>query len=209
VANDKYDDRGRDDDRDDRDDRGRDRSDDRDDRRGGGDPVAMAKQKVSAPAVLLIIAGIIGLLFGAFAVFQAFTSPYAGYENSVKIVEMMVPAGQQRDEAVAKLAAQKEDSRLDKPLSLIQYAACIVLNLLTVVGGFSMKSLGNRGLAMTGAIAAIIPLSGCCFLTTPFGIWAVVVLANDVVKRGFALNGGKRPGPASDADDDRWGDSGR
>ena len=208
MANDNdYDDRGRgSDDRE----RDRDRDDDRRPDRDGHNAdldLSAAKRKVSAPAIALIIAGLIGLLMAGWAVFTALTNPYAGYENAVKIIEAITPAGAQRDDAVAKMAEKKEEMRSDTPATFVQLGLDILLNLLAVVGGFSMKSLGSRGLALTGAIAAIIPISGCCLLTTPFGIWAVVVLSNVIVKRGFALN--KRGATGDSPADDRWGDGRR
>ena len=55
-----------------------------------------------------------------------------------------------------------------------------------------MRSLSGYGLALTGSIAAIIPISGCCCLTMPVGIWALVVLLNPVVKAGFGLRRARR-----------------
>jgi len=51
-----------------------------------------------------------------------------------------------------------------------------------------MRALEGYGLAMTAAIIGIIPLcpNECC-CATPFGIWAVIVLANSDVKRAFQI----------------------
>ena len=56
---------------------------------------------------------------------------------------------------------------------------------LIFFGGLQMKGLKSRGMAMTGAITALIPCSVCCLLTLPFGIWALVVLNDEQVKRAF------------------------
>ena len=52
-------------------------------------------------------------------------------------------------------------------------------------GAWKMKTLESRGLAMAAAIVAMIPCSGCCLLGLPFGIWALVVLADPDVKNAF------------------------
>ena len=50
-----------------------------------------------------------------------------------------------------------------------------------------MKSLTSYGGAMTGAILAVIPcFSPCCIVGIPIGIWALVVLNDPVVKKGFS-----------------------
>lgn len=47
----------------------------------------------------------------------------------------------------------------------------------TIIGGIQLLRRATRNLAMVGAIAAIVPLTSCCFLAgVPVGIWAVVVL---------------------------------
>jgi hypothetical protein len=48
-----------------------------------------------------------------------------------------------------------------------------------------MKRLENYGFALTGAIVAMVPCSGCCLLGLPFGIWALVVLSDSSVKEAF------------------------
>jgi len=66
----------------------------------------------------------------------------------------------------------------------------VILGPLAILGGLAMKRLRGYGLAVLGAIAAIIPLGGCCVLSTPFGIWALIVLMNADVKEAFRANTG-------------------
>jgi hypothetical protein len=61
----------------------------------------------------------------------------------------------------------------------------IILNILIVVGASKMKRLENRGWAMTSSIIALLPCTGCCVLTLPFGIWALVALNKPEVKDYF------------------------
>jgi ABC-type proline/glycine betaine transport system permease subunit len=50
-----------------------------------------------------------------------------------------------------------------------------------------MRQLKGRGLAIAGAILAMIPLFTCCccVIGLPVGIWALVVLMNAEVKAAF------------------------
>lgn len=176
-----YDDR-RDDRRDDRDDDGD------DDRRGGDRPLGRAeagRRRLSTPGLLLILAGVFGALaaLGYFA--AAVTSPYALHDAMVDMANKG-PDGPERQKQLDDLAAKKESNRLDAPLNLASGGLGLVLNLLAIAGGVSMRSASSYGLSMAGAIAAIIPASGCCCVTMPIGIWALVVLLNNDAKAAFA-----------------------
>ena len=49
-----------------------------------------------------------------------------------------------------------------------------------------MMKLEHRGLAYAASILAMIPcISPCCILGLPFGIWSLVVLADNDVKSAF------------------------
>jgi hypothetical protein len=63
-----------------------------------------------------------------------------------------------------------------------------LLALLTLIGGIRMRGLRSYGLAMVGAIIAMIPClspSACCILGEVAGIWAIAVLLNQDVKSAF------------------------
>jgi hypothetical protein len=169
---------------------------DRDDRPRGGP--GEARRRVSTPAWMLILIGGLCLLLEIASLVVTFTNPTAVIDLQQKYLIDPMPAGADRDNLQKQLDDQKEQSRLDSPLNLGSTAVATVLNLLALIGGIKMRGLSGYGLAMTGAIAAVIPLSGCCCLTTPVGIWAIVVLLNPVVKEGF---GQRKAAPADDYDD--------
>lgn len=54
-----------------------------------------------------------------------------------------------------------------------------------LAGARKMKNLESYGMAMAAAIVAMLPCSGCCLLGLPFGIWALIVLADADVKAAF------------------------
>ena len=81
-----------------------------------------------------------------------------------------------------------------------------VMVVLSVVGlavsgfvayaGWQMRQMQGWGLAMAGAIVAMIPcISPCCLLGIPIGIWAILVLIDDEVKQAFAQGGNFGPPP--------------
>ena len=62
----------------------------------------------------------------------------------------------------------------------------VVSNVGTVIGAQQMLSLKNRMLAYAGCILACIPcFSPCLILGIPFGIWGLIAMADERVKRSF------------------------
>lgn len=180
-----------DDARDDYDDR--DQRDDRDpDRRGGGDEqtVARARAQVGAPGVFLILNGLLGLVVAAVLFVPMVLQP----EMIIKVARDMVvqqPPGPDRQRSEQQLDDAEKQIQQNKTATQIQNAIQLglvaVASLLAAVGGFAMRSLGNYGLSITGAVVSIIPcLTGCCCTGLPFGVWALVVLVRPEVKAGYA-----------------------
>ena len=69
----------------------------------------------------------------------------------------------------------------------------LVLDALTIYAGWQMRQLRSWPLCMAGSIAAMLPCSACCILGLPMGIWALIVLIDNEVKRLF--DGGDTPPP--------------
>lgn len=63
------------------------------------------------------------------------------------------------------------------------FVAMGVPSLLMLAGAFAMFRGKGLVLAWTGAIAAVLPCSPCCFVGMGFGIWAMVVLSDPRVKQ--------------------------
>lgn len=89
-------------------------------------------------------------------------------------------------------ADDEEDAQefIERNLSGPQGAGLNVVALLVsgvmLYGGWQMKNLEQWGFALAAAILAAIPcMSPCCCLSTPVGIWALVVLNNPAIKSSF------------------------
>jgi hypothetical protein len=68
------------------------------------------------------------------------------------------------------------------PLNLL----ALVMSVLTLMAGIKMLQRRSYGLVMTGVIIGMVPcLSACCCTGLPFGIWALVVLSNEEVRKSF------------------------
>ena len=124
-------------------------------------PGAFAADRVSAPAIGLIVTGSLGLvvqILGAAVNLMVFTV------QGVPQNEAFFVGGLQIGLAMIGIAS----------------------SILVIFAGVKMKNLENYGLAMAGAIVAMIPYCGpCCLLGLPFGIWAIVVLVSPEVKAAF------------------------
>ena len=59
------------------------------------------------------------------------------------------------------------------------------ISVMTAFGAVRMRKLESYPLAMTAAVLAILPCSGCCILSMPLGIWALVILLDAQVKESF------------------------
>ena len=153
-----------------------------------GDRVQIARQRVATPGTLLLVAGLIGVLVQLLSIGLIAGKPTAIYDFFVQMVENQ-PPGPNKQKMLNDLKAQENQMRLDTPVNIASSVLGLILNILTVIGGAKMRSLSGYGISVTGAIAGIIPVGGCCCLTLPIGIWALVVLMNVDVKAGFAAAG--------------------
>ncbi len=61
----------------------------------------------------------------------------------------------------------------------------ITIQLIVIAGAVKMLKLRSYGAAMTAAICATLPCSAMCILNTPFGIWSLIALNSQNVKRAF------------------------
>ena len=133
--------------------------------RGGSGSVnvAEARRKVQAPAILLIVTGVIGLLLHLASV------PL----NLANMAEFEAAGGQHPS--------------LNPPVIIFSAVVGLVFDGIVIFGGLQMKSLRSWGLALTASIFALIPfcVSCGCLVGLPAGIWAMVVLNDNMVKAAF------------------------
>lgn len=119
-----------------------------------------ALERVKVPAIGLIVTGGLGILGGIANIVMFFVMPNTSSPGMPEWVTG--PA-------------------FNIGLSVVSMG----LSVLVILGGMRMRNLEAWGLSMAASIVAIIPCFVCCFTGIPFGIWAVIVLLNDEVKRSF------------------------
>ncbi|HEX5105574.1 MAG TPA: hypothetical protein VFV87_17265 [Pirellulaceae bacterium] len=123
--------------------------------------------KVKPPAIVLIVAAVLGLGFSLFNVAFSFTEP-------------------QVDPNAPEFLREMQQGAVGPVAGAIQ-GAFAAINLLVLVGAVQMMRLKMWGLAVAASVVAMVNFgSCCCVLGLPVGIWSLVVLLSPEVKAAFA-----------------------
>lgn len=141
---------------------------------GGGfgpPPPIDAVQKVTAPAIGLLITAILGMLGDIAGL--ALNILGAGFAT-------VLPA----DEGGGV------GGIMSGTMGIVTEAIGLVTGIVILLGALKMKRLESHGFAMAAAILAALPcISPCCLLGMPIGIWAIMVLLDPGVKAAFQSGG--------------------
>jgi phage FluMu protein Com len=126
---------------------------------------------------------------------SGYASPYTGLtyaqrrlfaENKVKgpALAMMVLQIIAIVLQLFQLAAVLANNNFE-PGQIIPFATALGLSSLILFGAWQMYRLRSYGMSIVAALLSIIPCSGCCIISMPVGIWALVVLSDANVKSAF------------------------
>ena len=129
-----------------------------------------ALAKVKPPAIALIVTAGIGILLAVLGIL-------ANVLN-ISVGTMEAANGGNNTEIWTNLAGGG--------LGLVQSIIGIIVGALIIMGAMKMMQLQTWSFALTVSIIAMVPFaSPCCLLGLPFGIWAIIVLADNGVKAHF------------------------
>jgi hypothetical protein len=135
----------------------------------GPDVRQRVKGKVMAPAIALLVVGLLGLAFSLFNVGFALTQQPNNDPNVPELIRSL------QEGAIGPLAAGIQ-------------GAFVLLNLLIVLGGIQMLRMRTWGFALAAAIMAMFDLtSGCCIIGLPVGIWSAIILSAPDVRAAFSI----------------------
>ena len=153
-----------------------------------------AKDRVKAPAIILIVHAVLGLLGTVYNVVYLAMDPVAQFKK-------------QRDEAENNPQLRAEQKKMMKEIYDIMQPGIdvlptllpvmiglgVIVETLTLIGAVSLLKLSSSGMAKLGSALAIIPcFGGCCLIGIGGGIWAFSAMRDPDVKAAFAA-GGKLP----------------
>lgn len=148
--------------------------------------VGRAKQRVQAPAISLIVIGILNLLLAAVPAL------YGVGVSKLPPDELEKAMREQNPKAMEELKARGMSLTNIRNLlvygSLFWAGADFLASLLVILGGIRMLALKNYGLALLAAILAALPglsCSGCCGIGAVLGIWSLIVLIDTDVRATF------------------------
>lgn len=166
----------------------RDEYDDRDDDRYDDerrDRRSEAARKVKAPAICLMVTAILGLLLIPLGMAYEFSGlAEKQRQNQIRDIEKDPNLQPQQKKDIIEFQNKLQETL--KPVTYVSWGLFGLLGVLALIGAIKMKNLSGRGWAYSSAILSMTPCtSGCCLLGLPFGIWALVVLANPDVKAAF------------------------
>ncbi len=137
-----------------------------------------ALQRVNAPAVALMVTGILNLLFGVWGLMRTAFFPPNLQELDSQLQQINNP---QLVELVHRWMHIAEG-----PLGIAGSLLGLILSVLILMGAIKMRSLQSYEFSMTAAIVAMLPcVTSCCLIGLPFGIWALMVLTKPDVKSHF------------------------
>jgi hypothetical protein len=148
--------------------------------------VNQARQRVQAPAIALIVIGVLNLFLAAGPAF------YGIGASSLSADQLEEAMKAQNPKALEDAKAQGWS--MTQIRTMLVYGAFawagadFLASFLVLLGGIRMLSLKNYGLAIVASILAALPgcsCSGCCGLGAIAGIWALIVLINADVRAAF------------------------
>jgi hypothetical protein len=130
-------------------------------------------EKMKVPAIGIITTGALGALLSLYGVIATMLGSNKNAET---------PPGLPPETAALLNSYLSAIEPFNLPLNLL----ALILSSLTLVAGIKMLQRRSYGLVMAGVIIGMIPcLSGCCCTGLPFGIWALIVLSNEEVRKSF------------------------
>lgn len=138
-----------------------------------------AQSELSAPAIGLIVAGVIGALLTLLGIgTNLFTMIQGSGSDLSRLNDPNLPPALKPFLKVASSGA------IGLMFNLVQAA----VNGFIIYAGMQMRQARQYGICVAGAALASIPLcfsSCCCIFTMPLGIWALSVLLGQSGKAQF------------------------
>lgn len=135
------------------------------------------RDKVKAPAMALIIFGVLSIAGALFSVIMSFF----GEQLTGQIFEGLAESGQPLPEFVT-FFARGGGLALNLLFAVVNLGVAVFITYY----GTRMSSLRDHSLCVTAAILTLVPCFGpCCLIGMPIGIWALVILNRADVRSAF------------------------
>ncbi|MFN0018739.1 MAG: hypothetical protein ACKVP0_10805 [Pirellulaceae bacterium] len=123
-----------------------------------------------APAIALVITGALGLLLAIVGVVIAFSPAPPVNPNAPPAMQSLQRGGH-------------------GPAAVVVQGLFVLVNGFIIFGAVQTMRQKMRGLGIAASVAAMLNFANCCcLLGIPIGIWSLVILMQDDVKRAFDAN---------------------
>lgn len=132
--------------------------------------VRAASERVSVPAIALMVLG--------------------GLDILMRFVDLLSGGAKKGMQAIlGNNGPQAMVVLLDGAIGVFVQLLMIGISAVVVFGAFNMANLRRYEMATAAAVLALIPcISPCCCVSMPFGIWAIVLLMDDSIRDAFRIN---------------------
>jgi hypothetical protein len=129
----------------------------------------LAREKVALPAIFLMVVGAIGILF---AIVRT-------------IIDLTIGADQAGQNPFGPPNNDPGLKKIQQIANIVGPFLNLAWGLIVLFGGIQMKKLKSRGFVMFSCVWAMLPCTLCCMIGIPFGIWGLVAINDESVKRYF------------------------
>ena len=156
------------------------------DERARRSPVEYARKRVRIPAILMLLFAILSLAMVPLNVLSYFTLPETLKTEREYINRDPNLSDDQKRQTKNFLKMYEEISVVVVPVYTVFHLIC---GVVSVIGSLKMLRMRSHKWAMIASVVNIASIGhGCCFLTMPVGIWALIVLSDPAVRAAFAEN---------------------
>ncbi|HTU22524.1 MAG TPA: hypothetical protein VMG10_31085 [Gemmataceae bacterium] len=140
--------------------------------------VERARSLVKAPAIVLLVAGALGLCFNLF---------FAGFGFIDEFVTPLSPQSKAVSPTESKKEQRKDeiDERSNAAIGFVTLLSLSVPCAMAIWAGVNMIRLRSYWLSVAGSIAIMPGACFCCLAGFPIGIWSLVILFRPEVSSTF------------------------
>ncbi len=73
----------------------------------------------------------------------------------------------------------------ETPFFIVYAAVCVGISIVILLGGWRVRQRRSYSLGIVSAVLVMLPVNLTCCVGIPVGVWALVVLLNDDVRKSF------------------------
>jgi hypothetical protein len=151
---------------------------------------ALREIRIPATGLIVVASLALALTIGSFVVTAGISAAQMLFGTGTEAAYEAPDPSETREERLARKKLETrlkaEGSVLAMAIAFVAVMTVVLMNAVILVGSLKMRKLQSRGWSSAAAAFAIIPLlSPLVVAGIPFGIWAMIKMANPEVKRYF------------------------